>query len=189
MPGLRPLRPLPDTAACRLSATAILKQSCCLSARGRGRMRISRASPSSGLPGICSTICSPSSTLTAADYYITNIVKCRPPQNRDPLQTLSRTPASTGCGMQTNADAAEAHRLPGPHRRHAADSQGLSASAGSTASGSSGAASGSPPCIIPPLSCGTTRKSPETFYDLKSLQYQLFKVCPEIYAAKGIARP
>ena len=32
-------------------------------------------------------------------------------------------------------------------------------------------------------------KKPQTFYDLKSLQYQLFKVCPEIYAAKGIARP
>ena len=55
--------------------------------------------------------------------YIANIVKCRPPHNRDPLETeqdLHRLSAQSG-----GAGKAEDHRLPWAHRRQAADRRGL----------------------------------------------------------------
>lgn len=56
--------------------------------------------------------------------YITNIVKCRPPRNRDPMQT--EQDACIGfLRAQTKAHPAEDHRLPWPHRGHAPHPSGF----------------------------------------------------------------
>ena len=56
--------------------------------RGRGT-RVPRGSAgvsrSSGKPASSSTACSRSIGLTRADVYVVNVLKCRPPGNRDPL--------------------------------------------------------------------------------------------------------
>ncbi len=52
------------------------------------------------------------------NVYIANMVKCRPPQNRDPLNT--EQDACIGYLRQpTGPHPAQVHRVPGPHRRHA----------------------------------------------------------------------
>ena len=54
--------------------------------------------------------------LRRQEIYITNSVKCRPPKNRDPLNTengrLRRISAAAA-----GADAAEDPGVPGPHQR------------------------------------------------------------------------
>lgn len=78
--------------------------------------------------------------LDRSKVYIANIVKCRPPQNRDPLG-WSRTPASIGsaarrrcCGLKLSSAWAVS--------RPRSSSRMISASPRSMANGSSGAAFG-----------------------------------------------
>ena len=52
------------------------------------------------------------------NIYIANIVKCRPPQNRDPLQEEQEA-CMDWLRNQTAPAASEDHRMPRPHRRHA----------------------------------------------------------------------
>ena len=47
-------------------------------------MRTGRGSRSSARRGSCSRACSARSGLTREQVYICNVVKCRPPGNRDP---------------------------------------------------------------------------------------------------------
>ena len=50
----------------------------------RASTRTSRASRSSAPPGSCSGSCSTASGMQREDVYIANVLKCRPPGNRDP---------------------------------------------------------------------------------------------------------
>mgnify|MGYP001116629614 CR=1 FL=1 len=52
--------------------------------------------------------------------FIGNMVKCRPPQNRDPLNTEREA-----CFPFLRRQMAQDHRVPGAHRRHEADPGGL----------------------------------------------------------------
>ncbi len=63
-----------------------LMPTCSWSAKRPASTRTSRASHSSGPPGSCSTGCSREIGLGREDVYITNVIKCRPPNNRDPAQ-------------------------------------------------------------------------------------------------------
>ena len=56
----------------------------CSSARGRASTRTARAGRSSAAPAACSCGCSRRVGWRREDVFITNVVKCRPPDNRDP---------------------------------------------------------------------------------------------------------
>ena len=60
-------------------------QTFCSSGRGRAITRISKASPSSARPGSSWTSSSAEIGLDRSAAAIVNVVKCRPPGNRDPL--------------------------------------------------------------------------------------------------------
>ena len=57
----------------------------CSWVKGRVSTRTAKASRSSGRPASCSRNSWTSIGLRREDVYIANVVKCRPPQNRDPL--------------------------------------------------------------------------------------------------------
>ena len=107
--------------------------------------------------------------------YIGNIVKCRPPHNRDPLQTeqgrLHR--------MAARADAPsppEDHRLPWPHRGDEAYPRGLQNfrehGQWEQKGGIWFTALYHPSALL-----RDETKRPETFRDLKSLQAKVREVC------------
>lgn len=119
--------------------------------------------------------------------YIANIVKCRPPQNRDPLQT-EQDACIDWLRMQTKLMQPKlivclgriaAMRLIRKDFRISREHGQWEQRGGIWFTA----------MYHPAALLRDDAKKPQTFYDLKSLQYQLFKVCPEIYAAKGIARP
>ena len=125
--------------------------------------------------------------LDRSDYYITNIVKCRPPQNRDPLQT-EQDACIDWLRMQTKLMQPKlivclgriaAMRLIRKDFRISREHGQWEQRGGIWFTA----------MYHPAALLRDDAKKPQTFYDLKSLQYQLFEVCPEIYAAKGIARP
>lgn len=125
--------------------------------------------------------------LDRSDYYITNIVKCRPPQNRDPLQT-EQDACIDWLRIQTKLMQPKlivclgriaAMRLIRKDFRISREHGQWEQRGGIWFTA----------MYHPAALLRDDAKKPQTFYDLKSLQYQLFKVCPEIYAAKGIARP
>ena len=68
------------------SASATRRQTSCSSGRPPAFTRTSRATPSSARRGSCSTSCWAASPSHAGDVYIANVIKCRPPGNRDPMQ-------------------------------------------------------------------------------------------------------
>ena len=119
--------------------------------------------------------------------YICNVVKCRPPHNRDPLGT-EQDACIDWLRMQTKLMQPKlivclgriaAMRLIRKDFRISREHGQWEQRGGIWFTA----------MYHPAALLRDDAKKPQTFYDLKSLQYQLFKVCPEIYAAKGIARP
>ena len=146
-------------------------------------MRISRVSPSSGLPGICSTNTLSIIDLDRSDYYITNIVKCRPPQNRDPLQT-EQDACIDWLRMQTKLMQPKlivclgriaAMRLIRKDFRISREHGQWEQRGGI----------GSLPCIIPPPPAGRREKAPDVRRRSSPWQYQLFKALPRNLRRQG----
>ena len=118
------------------------------------------------------------------DYYIANIVKCRPPENRDPLkeeqeacidwlrmQTRLIRPKLIVClgriaAMRLIRDD---FRITREHGQWV-EKGGIWFSA----------------MYHPAALLRDDTKKPVTFYDLKSLQAKIREVCPEIYQAKKV---
>ena len=74
----------------RARARATRTPRSCSSARARASTRTARAGRSSGAPAACWSGCSASIGWQRDDVFITNVVKCRPPDNRDPAAGRDR---------------------------------------------------------------------------------------------------
>lgn len=108
--------------------------------------------------------------------YITNIIKCRPPKNRDPMQT-EQDACIDFLRAQTEAPQAEDHRLPRPHRRHAPDPAGFQDHPRARAVRRKGRASSFTALYHPSALLRDESKRPDTFTDLKALQAKVREVC------------
>ena len=122
--------------------------------------------------------------LDRSDYYITNIVKCRPPHNRDPLQTEQEAcidwlrcqtkliqPKIIVClgriaAMRLIRSDFRIRREHGQWEQKG----GIWFTA----------------FFHPAALLRDDTKKPLTFYDLKSLQAKIREVCPEIYTEKSL---
>lgn len=118
------------------------------------------------------------------DYYIANIIKCRPPNNRDPfkeeqdacidwlrMQTRIIRPKIIVCLGRIAAMRLirEDYRITREHGQWV-EKGGIWFSA----------------MYHPAALLRDDSKKPGTFYDLKSLQAKIREVCPEIYTNKGL---
>ena len=101
---LHALRPGRSRAPRPCSASATAQPSCWWSARRRARTRTRRASPSSVARASCSIRCCARMGSPRDTVYIANVLKCRPPGNRDPSRRKWPAACHT-CGSRSSCSS------------------------------------------------------------------------------------
>lgn len=122
--------------------------------------------------------------LDRGDYYISNIMKCRPPNNRDPFQEEQQA-CMDWLRQQTRLIRPKIIVCLGriAAMRLIRDDFRITREHGQwTEKGGIWFTAFFHPAAL----LRDDSKKPDTFYDLKSLQAKIREVCPEIYTAKGL---